>query len=278
VLCADDEDRLMPTVRSRCARIRLGPVAARDVEAILADAGLADAPLAARLARLSAGRPGLSRLLALAPDAIAARDEIQRILLDLLDAGPAGRLAAARELTARATDVGRALDAAAGIGVDASGLPAAPAASGGRPRRRGGATSGAGRAALVSAIPASGSGDEPADDASAEALEPDDPGAPSTSASAAERRRSIGILVGLWRELARDLLVVSLGSAREVRDPALLDDLRTAARPDDARDVADFLARLDGAGELLEANVRPELILDSLLLAWPSRIGGTDGR
>jgi DNA polymerase-3 subunit delta' len=27
VLCADDEDRLMPTVRSRCARIRLGPVA-----------------------------------------------------------------------------------------------------------------------------------------------------------------------------------------------------------------------------------------------------------
>jgi len=43
-----------------------------------------------------------------------------------------------------------------------------------------------------------------------------------------------------------------------------------------SKDVADFLVRLDGAGELLEANVRPELILDSLLLAWPSRIGGTD--
>ena len=64
VLCADDEDRLLPTVRSRCARIRLGPVAVRDVEAILADAELADPPLAARLARLAGGRPGLARSLA----------------------------------------------------------------------------------------------------------------------------------------------------------------------------------------------------------------------
>jgi len=31
-----------------------------------------------------------------------------------------------------------------------------------------------------------------------------------------------------------------------------------------------FLGRLDAAGELLEANVRPELVLDTLLLAWPS--------
>ena len=39
VLCADDEDRLMPTVRSRCTRIRLGPVAIREIEAILDDDG-----------------------------------------------------------------------------------------------------------------------------------------------------------------------------------------------------------------------------------------------
>ena len=84
------------------------------------------------------------------------------------------------------------------------------------------------------------------------------------------------ILVGLWRELARDLLVVSLGRRARSAIPALLDDLRAAARPDEAREVAGFLARLDGAGELLEANVRPELILDSLLLAWPSRIGATE--
>jgi hypothetical protein len=33
--------------------------------------------------------------------------------------------------------------------------------------------------------------------------------------------------------------------------------------------VGAFLRRLDEAGELLEANVRPEIVLDALLLAWP---------
>ena len=58
VLCADEEARLLPTIRSRCARIRLGPVGPREIEAILADHGVADPPLAARLARLAGGRPG----------------------------------------------------------------------------------------------------------------------------------------------------------------------------------------------------------------------------
>ena len=58
VLCADQEERLLPTIRSRCARIRLGPLGVRDIEAILADHDLADPPLAARLGRLAAGRPG----------------------------------------------------------------------------------------------------------------------------------------------------------------------------------------------------------------------------
>jgi DNA polymerase-3 subunit delta' len=105
VLCADDEDRLMPTVRSRAARIRLGPVAIRDIEAILADAGAADAPIAARLARLSGGRPGVALLLARTPEAITARDEIARTLLDLLDGSPSVRLAAAKDLTDAAEKV-----------------------------------------------------------------------------------------------------------------------------------------------------------------------------
>jgi hypothetical protein len=79
----------------------------------------------------------------------------------------------------------------------------------------------------------------------------------------------------LWRELARDLLVVVLGHDRQVRDPALLDDLRQAASdlstpaPGEGAALGSFLARLDTAGELLEANVRPELVLDTLLLHWP---------
>src|SRR5439155_3924311 len=60
ILCADDEDRLLPTVRSRCARLRLGPLGARDIERLLDERELGDPPTAARLARLASGRPGLA--------------------------------------------------------------------------------------------------------------------------------------------------------------------------------------------------------------------------
>jgi DNA polymerase III subunit delta' len=282
VLCADDEDRLMPTVRSRAARIRLGPVSVREIEAILADAGVADPPIAARLARVAAGRPGAARTLARAPDALAARDEIARTLLDLLAAGTAARLAAVRDLTARATDVARGLDRATLTGAGSEGDVTVQPAKRGR--------TGKGKvAAPIEAAPIGtgppGSGDESGavDDELVE------PGATKTSVPAAERRRAASILVGLWRELARDLLLVTLGVDRQVRDPGLLDDLRVAAatlgapletgpmRPDPAVDGATeaggglgpFLGRLDEAGELLEANVRPELVLDVLLLQWP---------
>ncbi len=100
----------------------------------------------------------------------------------------------------------------------------------------------------------------------------EDPGAAKTSVPAAERRRAATVLVGLWRELARDLLVVALGEERQVRDQAMLDDLREAAAqlgPSGSAGLGPFLGRLDAAGELLEANVRPELVLDTLLLHWP---------
>jgi DNA polymerase-3 subunit delta' len=285
VLCADDEERLMPTVRSRCTRIRLGPVAVREIEAILTAMDVAEPPLAARLARLASGRPGAARLLAMAPDAVAARDEIARTLLDLMAEGPAARLAAARDLAARAGDLARALDRAA---ADTTGEPTP-----GRPR--GGRAKGA-------ALPAAAAGrSDPergaADEASARSGEAEsadgnasDVGeAPAASASAAERRRAITIVIGLWRDIVRDLLLVRLGDERQVRDSGLLDDLRTAAAqldgsqdarprlngglsPDSA--LAAFLARLDTVGELVEANSRPELALDSLLLAWPRSAAG----
>jgi len=259
ILCADDEERLMPTVRSRCRRIRLGPVAIRDIEAILGAMDVAEPPLAARLARIASGRPGAARTLALAPEAVSARDEIARMLLDLLTAGPAIRLATARDLTARAADLTRALDRAT--------AGAAPA-----------------RVSAPPAPPAARDGDE--------AEETD--GTPVTTASAAERRRGVATVIALWRDLARDLLLVRLGDEGLVRDPGLLDDLRVAARllptaadvpaeaatdapaatvePSDAAtdaDLAAFLARLDVVGELVEANARPEIALDSLLLGWP---------
>jgi hypothetical protein len=52
VLAADDEDALLPTVRSRAARLRLGPVATADIGDLLVDAVGADRPLATRIARM----------------------------------------------------------------------------------------------------------------------------------------------------------------------------------------------------------------------------------
>jgi len=267
VLCADDEDRLMPTVRSRAARIRLGPVAVREIEAILADAGATDAATAARLARLSGGRPGVALLLARTPEAIAARDEIARSLLDLVAASPSVRLAAAKTLSSRATDLTRALERAAAGGWS-DGAPASEKP--GRRRSRSG-PSAAPETAPAPADPSEISPDDP-DSAAADPDDPDAEAARRLSASAAERRRAAIALVGAWREVARDLVVVALREERRLRDPALLDDLRATATQlgdDAAARIGAFLRRLDDAGELLEANVRPEIVLDGLLLAWP---------
>jgi DNA polymerase III delta' subunit len=269
VLCADDEDRLLPTVRSRCARIRLGPVATRSVEAILDEGGLADAPLAARLARIVNGRPGTARVLARSPDALRTRDEISRTLLDLLTAPVAQRLAAVRELTARATDLARALDRA---------QEAEAALTSGQPGAGDGTVAaGRGKGRAKRSAPASGTGGSASgSNGLDETVEGEDGSEEEDvvargSAPAAERRRAAILIVGLWRELSRDLLVVGLGEERQVRDTALLDDLRAAADGDPraiAAAAGAQLQRLDAAGELLEANVRPEIVLDTLVLRW----------
>ena len=127
ILCADGEAHLLPTVRSRCFRVRLGLVGPRDIEAIIADHGLADPPTAARLGRLAGGRPGLALAYARAPEAVLIRAELTRVLLDLTDARPSARLAAARATVPRALALLAAL------------TPADPAAPAARPARRRGA-------------------------------------------------------------------------------------------------------------------------------------------
>lgn len=257
VLCVEREDQLLPTVRSRCVRLRLGPVAVRDVEAILADQAVADAPTAARLARLAAGRPGVARAWALAPEAVIARNEIARTILDLRDAGAAKRLATGRDLVARAGDVIRSL--AAGSRPPDSEEPAAR-----RGRKRATTATAAVPVPVASAdvAPAIETGGEDEDADAAEERESRTP--------AAERRKAAALVIGIWRDVARDVALVRLGEERRLRDPALLDDLRSAAAALAGADVAAFLARLDDTAELLENNVSPELAIDALVLAWPA--------
>jgi DNA polymerase-3 subunit delta' len=244
ILCTDDEERMLPTIHSRCARLRLGPVNARDVERLLADRGLADAPTAARLARLTGGRPGLAIAYATAPDAVTIRGELARSLLDLLGHGASTRLAAAKALQTRAGELAVALETALSPVIDPDAMPLARGAKG----RKAATTSG---------------GDDAEDDEAAD----DTP----SKVSAKDRRRATAQLLEVWRDLARDLVLVERGARTTVRDPVLLEELEATARDLPPGAAAAFLARIAEADGLVAGNVTPELLLDVLLVHWPRR-------
>jgi len=245
ILTATDDERLLDTIRSRCVRIRLGPVPRREIEALLVEAGLAEPPLAARLARLSGGRPGDAVALARAPASLVVRGEVARTLLDLTAATRADRLRIGRDLLARAAEMTAALRSS-----DSA------AANGKTPAR------GRGRRPTDPAAAAAGPAEA--------APEPDAEAGPGLAirVPAAERRAAALALVAVWRDLVRDLALVGMGEPGDVRQLDLLDDLEVAA----ARLPASFapvqLRRLDIAGERLEGNVSPELVVDALALGW----------
>jgi DNA polymerase-3 subunit delta' len=234
ILTAADEERLLPTIRSRCVRLRLGPVARPDVEQILVDAGLVDPPLAARLARLSAGKPGDALSLARVPESLTIRGEVGRTLLDLAGAHRADRLRIGRDLLARAGELSGAIRRAGEAGTSG----ATPALRPARGRK----------AAPMPADP--------------------EAGAAAARVPPAERRAAALTLVAIWRDVARDLALVGLGERAVVRQVDLLDDLEATAGRLPAAFAAAQLRRLDTAGERLEGNVSPELVIDALALGW----------
>lgn len=249
VLCADDEAALLPTIRSRCAHLRLGTVGTRTVEAILADAGLADAATAARLARIADGRPGIAVAYARKPEAAAVRDEIVRTLLDAADASRSRRLALVRNLVGRAGELADAL-----LGAPVTEAPV-------RPRR-----SGRSRGTVAREPVQAGVEDEAGALSEAEATaSPGD----ARRVSPAERRRGARQLIEIWRDLARDLAVAAVGDRAHLRDPALLEELEALAARLPSRAMPEFLERLGAVSDLVAGNANPELALDVLILAWP---------
>ena len=247
ILTATDEERLLDTIRSRCVRIRLGPVPRREIEALLVEAGLAEPPLAARLARLSGGRPGDAVALARAPASLVVRGEVARTLLDLTAATRADRLRIGRDLLARAAEMTLAMGSGDG-----------PAANGKTPSR--------GRARRPQDSAPAAAAAAPADLPSEPESEPG--GGPAIRVPAAERRAAALALVGVWRDLVRDLALVGMGERSDVRQLDLLDDLEAAAARLPASFAPAQLRRLDIAGERLEGNVSPELVVDALALGW----------
>ena len=256
ILCADAEEPILPTIRSRSARIRLGPVGVREIEAILDAAGVADAPLAARLARIADGRPGLAIAWAAQPDALRERDALGRALLDLATARPADRLAGIRAIAAGALALTSIADAVAAP------TTSDPAAATGRGRRAGSR----GRVAQAAASEATAEvATEPApeDDAAAEeAVGP-------TKTPATERRKAAESVLVLWTDVIRDIALCQRGLAGSVRDLGRLVETQAVASALDPGSVTAFLDRLGRATVLLATNVSPELLLDDLALALP---------
>jgi len=252
LLCVDDEEQLLPTIRSRCARIRLGTLSTRDVELLLARRELADPPAAARLARLAGGRPGVAVAYAAAPEAEHVRGELVRTLLDLLARGRADRLVASKELLGRAMTLAKALEPAPDVVAEAP-----------KKRAKGKAAATGAAPSAVADAPEPGAADASESDAA--------PEAGTAKVTAAERRRALSLLLDIWRDVARDLACAQRGASGSIRDIALLEELVAASRDLPPGAAAAALARLVRAGELLEVNTTPELVLDVLLVRWPRR-------
>ena len=104
----------------------------------------------------------------------------------------------------------------------------------------------------------------PADD-------PDDETTVAPKTPATERRRAVETILGLWADVARDLVLVETGGLafrpRHGHARGADRDLAGRSRPGAA---VTFLERAARSAELLASNVSPELILDSLVLAWPA--------
>ena len=264
VLCADDEECLLPTVRSRCVRIRLGPVAGREIECWLGELGAADASAASRFARLAGGCPGLALAYARAPDAARLRGEIARGLIDLLSAGRHERLTSVRGMMRSAA----ALEAALAEGRKSrsedggsSGGAGTPATSRRRKKVASTAIQSAGDADGEAGSDGGGDGDDSGDGRAAESAAP--------KVSASERRAAASALMSIWVSVARDLAVAALGGRRQHHDPELLDELAAVAPTIAAGALPAFIARLGAIEAQLNENVNPELALDVLALAWP---------
>jgi DNA polymerase III subunit delta' len=259
VLCAGEEEALLPTVRSRCTKVRLGAVPGREIAAMLEDENLADAFGAAGLARLSRGRPGLARALATSPDAVHLQEQLLRELLDMLRQGRAERLAAASGLLASAEQLDALLGAA---------LTATAASTGALPDVEsvaGAAVDGADTIGGAPRPPARGRRSRVRDEPDGTASE-----GRRDRQSPAARRRALLTLGATWRDLARDLAVAGRGGRAELRHVGLLEELVAAASALSAGAAETFMARLEVVLGAAEQNANPELALDALLLAWPS--------
>lgn len=106
VLVADESSRLLPTIRSRCQPLRIGPVPRAELSAYLRDHRRLTPDEADAYARISNGLVGTALAYADHQQLRDWRKRTQTELLSLVGRGRAERLAAVRDLLADTTGLG----------------------------------------------------------------------------------------------------------------------------------------------------------------------------
>jgi DNA polymerase-3 subunit delta' len=237
ILAAAEDSSLLPTIRSRCAVIRLGlPDSAAASELIATRLGL-DAATATRLLRMSGGRPGPLIDAGASGDAARAHAALRRQILDFVGVAPHARL---RQLPALIADASAILSVAIVDGEEGG------AEEGGEPEGADLAPESA--ATSTKKSPAKRAGGKP---------------------TPAERRANAKALLHLWRGVARDLALVASSAPASVAFPEDLDELTPVAARCAQTTWRDALISLDRALAALRRNGNPELLLDAIALRWP---------
>jgi DNA polymerase III gamma/tau subunit len=106
ILVADEASALLPTIRSRCQPLRIGPVARDELAAYLMDRRRLPEDQADVLARISGGLTGAALAFADEPERLSWRRRVQAELLSLLERGRADRFGSARDLLDEAVRLG----------------------------------------------------------------------------------------------------------------------------------------------------------------------------
>ena len=235
ILAAAEDSRLMPTIRSRCAVIRIGLPDANQASELLAERLGVDAPTAVRLLRMSSGRPGLLIDAEATGDAARAHAQIRRQILDFTTTSPHARLG---QLGALVADARAILVAGADDGDAADGSE-------------------------------SEDGSDDAPDVDAEPKKKS-PAKRSGKPTPAERRAAAITLLRLWRGVARDLALVSASAADQIAFPEDRAEIEAVAHRLPTATWGEALRAIDKALTALHRNGNPELLLDAAALSWPT--------
>jgi len=98
ILVADEPSRLLPTIRSRCQPLRIGPVPRDELTAHLVDVERLPRDLADAVARIAGGLSGTAVAYARTKELLDWRRRVQSELLSLLERGRADRFGSVRDL------------------------------------------------------------------------------------------------------------------------------------------------------------------------------------